>query len=156
MKNSSLLLLTVLLLMVGPLLFAEVTTNIIVPVNLQVFIPCANGGAGESVTISGDLHILITTTINDNTLHLTQHFQPQGLTGVGSVTGDKYQGTGVTRQDVNVNGIVFPFNTTFVNNFRIIGQGQGNNFLVHQTVHTTVNANGDVTADILNTSMECK
>ena len=48
------------------------------------------------------------------------------------------------------------FNQTFVNNFRIIGQGPDNNFLVHQTVHQTVNANGDVTSTIVNTSVECR
>jgi len=135
---------------------AEVTTNVSIPVSIPVFIPCAAGGAGETVTLSGDLHILTSITINSNTLHLTQHFQPQGITGVGSVTGDKYQGTGVTRADLNVNGVIFPFNTTTVNNFRIIGQGPGNNFLVHVNVHTTVNANGDVTATVDNFSLECK
>ena len=45
---------------------------------------------------------------------------------------------------------------TFINNFRIIGQGPGNNYLVHQTVHLTVNANGVVTASVSNSSVECK
>jgi hypothetical protein len=156
MKNVTVLVFAVLLLVVGVPVFAEVTTNITVPFNSTVFIPCANGGVGEQVQLSGDLHILISTTITDTTLHLTQHFQPQGVTGVGLVTGDKYQATGVTRTDMNTNGTPFPFNTTLVNNFRIIGQGRGNNFLVHATVHTTVSANGDVTAEVNNTSTECK
>ena len=37
------------------------------------------------------------------------------------------------------------FNATFVNNFRWIGPGRGNNFLSHQTFHVTVNANGVTT-----------
>jgi len=31
-------------------------------------------------------------------------------------------------------------NMTFVNNFRIIGQGPGNNFLVHKTLQIKINA----------------
>src|SRR5215467_3765370 len=50
----------------------------------------------------------------------------------------------------------FPFNTTLVNNFRIIGQGTGNNFLVHETFHITVNADGTMTAFVDNFSVDCK
>ena len=48
------------------------------------------------------------------------------------------------------------FNQTFVNNFRIVGQGTDNNFLVHQTFHVTVNANGMLTALVNNFSVECR
>jgi hypothetical protein len=43
-----------------------------------------------------------------------------------------------------------------VNNFRIIGQGTGNNFLVHETFHITVNADGTMTASVDNFSVDCK
>jgi hypothetical protein len=36
-------------------------------------------------------------------------------------------------------------NEMFINNFRIIGQGPVNNFLVHETLHFTINADGTVT-----------
>jgi hypothetical protein len=48
------------------------------------------------------------------------------------------------------------FNQTFVNNFRIIGQGPGNNFLLHETFHLTVNANGELTTIHDNFSVDCK
>ena len=48
------------------------------------------------------------------------------------------------------------FNQTFINNFRIIGQGPGNNFLVHENFHLTINANGDVTTVHDNFSVDCK
>jgi hypothetical protein len=43
-----------------------------------------------------------------------------------------------------------------VNNFRIIGQGRGNNFLVHENVHLTITANGDVGTAHDNFGVECK
>jgi hypothetical protein len=134
------------------------TTNLSVPINILVFVPCANGGTGEFVQLSGDLHILFHTTIGDSGhVEIKAHFQPQGVSGVGLTTGDKYQATGVTQQTTTFDSVDgFPFETTFVNNFRIIGQGLGNNFLVHQTFHVTVNANGEVTAFVTNTSVECK
>jgi hypothetical protein len=84
------------------------------------------------------------------------HFQPQGAGGTGLVTGDTYNATGVTQEHDSLPLINGAAEFTFINNFRIIGQGPDNNFLVHQTVHQTVNANGDVTSTIVNQSVECR
>ena len=123
------------------------------PIQLTVFVPCANGGAGEDVLLSGNLHSLFHITINDNSLHVKVHDQPQGISGTGLVTGDKYQATGVTQEEFNTS---FGLTNTFINNFRIIGQGSGNNFLVHENFHITVNANGTVTALHDNFRIDCK
>ena len=132
------------------------TTNLRIPLDLVVFVPCAAGGAGELVALSGTLHVLTHVTESPTgNLHLKAHFQPQGVSGVGLTTGDKYQGTGVTQRQTNINGPL-PFTDTFINNFRIIGQGPDNNFTVHQTIHFTVNANGEVTAEVVNTKVECQ
>jgi hypothetical protein len=129
-------------------------TSFTFPVNISVFIPCAAGGAGEVVDLSGNLHVVFAFTLDNNGgFHSKFHFQPQGISGTGLTTGDKYQGTGVTQGTSN--GKV-GFESTFVNNFKIIGQGPGNNFLVHQNFHITVNANGEVTAFVDNFSVECK
>lgn len=128
-------------------------TNLKMPINIGVFIPCAAGGAGEVVVLSGNLHVLLQTTINDNSFHAKAHVQPQGISGTGSVTGDTYHGTGVTQSQFN--GTVGE-EFTFINNFRIIGQGRGNNLLIHETFHVTVNANGEITAEVDNFRSECK
>src|SRR4051812_15309757 len=123
---------------------------------LVVFVPCANGGAGEVVDLQGPLHVLISFTINGNHVSGDSHFQPQGISGTGESTGDKYQATGVTQDHFSGSLVNGQFNETFVNNFRIIGQGPGNNFLVHENFHLTINANGEVTTFHDNFSVECK
>ena len=134
---------------------AVITDNQKFPISLTAFIPCANGGAGEDVTLTGNLHVLFHLTIsNRGNVTLKSHFQPQGITGTGSVTGAKYQGTGVT-QDVST-GHAVGSTFTFINNFRMIGQGRGNNFLVHENFHVTVNANGTITTVVDNFRTECK
>ncbi len=129
-------------------------TNEKIPIDMWVYIPCAAGGAGEWVVLSGNLHVLSRTTLDGNGgFHNKSHYQPQGISGEGMTTGDKYQGTGVTQwQD---NGQV-GYEYTYVNNFRIIGQGSGNNYLVHNIFHYTINANGEMTAYVDNVSVECK
>ena len=74
---------------------------------------------------------------------------------IGSDTGDIYHGTGVTQNEFK--GSLQNGQTSFtgVNNFRMIGPGPGNNYLVHETFHVTVNANGDTTVVHDNFSVEC-
>ncbi len=131
-------------------------SNFRFPIDLLVFVPCADGGAGEFVQLTGNLHDLFHLTINGNRFMLKIHTQPQGIAGVGLSTGDKYRGTGVTQERFGGSLVNGQFSDTFVNNFRIIGQGPGNNFLVHQNLHVTVNANGEVTAFVDNASVACK
>jgi hypothetical protein len=128
--------------------------NVRVPFETIVFVPCAAGGAGEEVFLSGSIHLLFVTTIDaGGGFHSKFHFQPQGVSGFGLITGDKYQGTGVTQG--HFNGKV-GVQDTFVNNFRIIGQGPGNNFMIHETFHVTINANGEVTAFVDNFRVTCR
>jgi hypothetical protein len=135
---------------------STVTTNDQVPFSFTAFVPCANGGAGEDVLVNGTLHILTHQTIsNSGNVHVKLHSQPQGATGVGQTTGDTYHATGVTQEEINLNG-PFPITDTFVNNFRIIGPGSNNNLLIHELVHVTINANGVLTAFVDNSSIECR
>lgn len=136
---------------------AEATTttvNFSIDIDFEAFVPCANGGAGELIVGNGPLHVLLHTTESaSGNVQMKFHFQPQGIKSVGQDTGDVYKATGVTQQTFRAaKGSSF----TFVNNLRQIGPGPGNNFLVHETLHVTVNANGQVTADHVNTSLECR
>jgi hypothetical protein len=133
----------------------SITTNDFVPFAQAVFVPCANGGAGEIVLIQGTLHIQNHITINDNRVNLKVHFQPQGATGVGLTTGDTYNATGVTQEQDSIPLTNGAAEFTFINNFRIIGPGPDNNFQVHQTIHVTVDANGFVTTIVDNSSVDC-
>lgn len=136
--------------------FAAVQVNDKTDISLGVFIPCAASGAGEVVDLSGPLHTLLSFTINGNNVSGFFHFQPQGISGAGEMTGEKYQATGVTQESFKNSFQNGQANSTYVNNFRIIGQGAGNNFLVHETLHFTINAKGALTVFHDNFRVECK
>lgn len=148
------------LLLCTPTAFAKASTftqNLQIPFFTIAFVPCAQDGAGEFVLLSGDLHDLVhVTTDSTGGTHVKLHDNPQGITGVGLTSGDVYHGTGVTQSEQNTAASGFPLELTFVNNFRVIGPGPGNNLLVHENTHVTINANGVVTADVDNVSIECR
>jgi hypothetical protein len=132
-----------------------ITSNQFVPFGQAVIVPCANGGAGEVVLIEGTLHLQNHVTINNNRASIKVHAQPQGASGVGQTTGDVYRATGVTQEHDSIPLTNGAFEFTFINNFKIIGQGPDNNLLVHQTVHVTITPDGTVTALVDNTSVDC-
>ena len=128
---------------------AEVLVNEKIPVTWMVVIPCS----GEMVVLEGFMHHKEAVT-NDGAggFHVTISDQPMGLQGVGTF-GNKYNGVGVTRSTHNMKvGEVY----TFVNNYRMIGAGKAPNFSVHETVHYTINANGEVTVDFVKAKITCK
>ena len=135
---------------------AAIQVNDTTTIALQVFVPCAAGGAGEIVDLAGPLHTLVSFTINGNSVSGYSHFQPQGIVGVGETTGEKYQATGVTQESFKTAFFNGQANLTCVNNFRIIGQASGNNYLVHETLHLTFNANGTLTVSHDNFSATCQ
>ena len=119
---------------------AEVTTNEQVPLAFAGFVPCANGGAGEILSGTIEVHNLITATVNDNNTSDRFQFQPHG-TMVGAITGDVYRVTGITQGTSAESLQNEHYTLTYVNNFQLIGPGPGNNLLVHETAHIT--RNGD-------------
>ena len=135
---------------------AAVVTNDKETIPFSVFVPCANGGAGEWVSGTIVLHTLISETLNGNNFSVKFQFQPQGGDLVGETTGDKYRPTGVTHGNFKGSFQNGQYTDTFVNNFRIIGPGPENNYLVHDVVHFTINANGEVTVSHSINSVECK
>jgi len=154
--------LTIMILMAASLAIlvtlakAATVDNESTPINLPVFIPCANGGAGEVADLSGNLHTLLTLTVNGNNFSLLEHFQPQGISGTGESTGAKYQATGVTAMTQKGSFQNGQANSTFINRFDIIGQGPGNNFTAHETAHVTINADGTITVLFDDIVVDCK
>lgn len=124
-----------------------------VPFNSLEFVPCANGGAGEVVQLSGTLHVVDHVTATSNGFHIQHHENPQGVTGTGLTTGDSYQATGAVTFHAN---LAAGEAASLTRSFRVIGQGPASNFTVHENDHLTVNANGEVTVDRDDISIECK
>ncbi len=145
---SALIILPVLLF-VAPTCAEVIENSVHLPISMTV-LPCS----GETIELTGSLHIVNSITENDNSYHVLSLSQLQGMSGEGATTG-KYRASGVTKDETNING-VFPMNYSLVNDFRLVGQGPENNFGVHIVTHVTINAAGDVTADVSNVQVECR
>ena len=133
---------------------AEVVGNETVSYAYSGFVPCANGGAGELVTGTIDVHNLTTSTVNGNVDSWQFQFEPHGSL-VGRITGDRYQLTGVTRGTYTDSLRSGEYTLTYVDSYQLIGPGPGNNLLVREIAHVTINGD-DVVVQHDDFTIECK
>lgn len=138
----------------GPLADAAFTLTQVNELPVYPFnsVPCANGGAGEDVLLSGTIHQVFHITSNANGFHLTTHQNPGDVTGTGQTTGDTYHGAGSSTYHLNVEAGQ-TVNST--NNFQLIGEGSASNLTLHVETHLTINANGEVTVSRSDSRIEC-
>lgn len=120
------------------------TTSEFVPFSTAVFVPCANGGGGETVQVDGTLHTVFPITETPNGLRVSVHENPQGVTGTGLTTGDTCHATGSFNSHLHLAPGV---TENFQRQFLLIGPGPDNNFTIHQTAHITITPNGDITTE---------
>lgn len=133
---------------------AGVETNVDRVFQTSFYVPCANGGTGEIVTLAGLIHeVYNVTTDGGGYAHVMMHSQPMGVSGTGTTSGYRYRGTGVTQEVMNTR---FGTQLSLENIINIIGPGPGNNFMMHQTVHMSVSADGTVSADRSSTTFVCQ
>jgi hypothetical protein len=113
---------------------------------------------GEAIHLSGTLLAMFSFTESSGgsggNVQIGFHFNPQGITGVGLTSGATYHATGETlgTTTIKANGGI---SDTFVNNFKIIGEGSAPNFLQTDIIHLTVNAKGVVTATVEKSMIRC-
>src|SRR5262245_31504919 len=114
MKRSTELLLCLALSMCGLLPSTDSqarasseTQNSFFPIDVFGFVPCAVGGEGELVELTGEVHDISHVTMeNDNDdrrrFHILHERNMQGVTGTGLTTGDVYRATGVIENEANL------------------------------------------------------
>ena len=118
------------------------------------FVLAPEEACGEAIHLNGTLLAVFSSTESSGgNIEVGFHFNPQGITGVGLTSGATYHATGVTlgTTTIRAGGI----SDTFVNSFKIIGEGRAQNFLETDVFHLTMNANGVVTAIVDRSTIRC-
>ncbi len=114
---------------------------------------------GEVLEVQGTLHAVAHTTIDPNgTFHTTFHNNIQG--GAESASGAKYvfNSSSTNQQNFSVSGTP-PFIATNTMSFRLIRQGSAtptDDLMVKVLIHQTVNANGEITSEVVKFEATCK
>lgn len=139
----------VLFATIAPALFGQASTTIS---NQRIeFDFLVTNCSGEPVVFLGEAHVLQQSTGNQNGghsfVHINFSLQGESASGTRYIANEQLNGIEVT------NGA-----TVFQNDGRLnaISQGPEDNLRVHTTIHFTVNANGEVTAEQFEFETECQ
>jgi hypothetical protein len=117
---------------------------------------------GEEVTLTGVVRITVQSTLDRRgILHFRVTSQPRNVKAVGSESGTLWLLRGQTTtafkgvEDPETGEIAFS-NFRFLNVFRVVGRAGEPSSSDHFLVHTTVNANGEVTAQVEHVRSTCR
>jgi hypothetical protein len=125
------------------------TTNQDFPLETTLDNPCT----GEPILFTGQVHLMIHATATPSGhFETTVHSNLQDVSGTGTESGAAFHFQAASTTTAQVEPGV---ETTIMINFRIIGPGAGNNFLLHNLTHLTVNANGEATATVQEVFTAC-
>jgi hypothetical protein len=129
------------------------TTTMDVPVDSTGSDPCS----GEDVRVTGTEEVSATVTITGTMAHLVGHTYGH-LVGTGLTSGAGYIAN--VRADVTSNIDIDPVTNTgeatIIASGLLIGQGSIPNQVIETHTHATIDANGNVTAAVINVRMACQ
>lgn len=133
---------------------AAVITNEHASIAYSGYVPCANGGAGELLTGTIDLHNQVSETLNGN--HNAWHFtfERHGEL-VGRITGDTYRLAGVEHGAYTQSLDNDHSTLTYVNRYRLVGPGSGNDLIVRESAHITLDAGENVVVQRHDFTVDC-
>jgi hypothetical protein len=124
------------------------------PVDFTDFFTCA----GEEIHFTGSFHWNFhTVMVGENRFHLVFTANDHSISGVGLTSGTMYHEVGATVDVFNVDiEDIAPYEETVTVTLDYIGQGPGNNLILKDVFHITVDANGITTVFFDKSTAECK
>ena len=143
-----LMLLHIAMAVFGVLAQAEVVQN----QTTTMTVVLANACTLENVDFTVTQHFMYHVTVNGNTAHLGLQVNMAGA-GVGETSGANYTINATDKIDLNVS---VGTDETFMQHVNVIGQGNVPNFKVDVTIRVKLNANGKVTAFVVNAAETCQ
>jgi len=111
---------------------------------------------GDLVTFQGTMHITNTVTTDaGGGFHLKTHANFQDVSGTGAPSGLNYRVGTTTNEVINDNDGP-QSEVTIIQTVKLISQGPAPNLFLRLVFHITVNANGQTTSTVTESSIECR
>jgi hypothetical protein len=121
---------------------------------LDETVPAAFSCSGEDVHVFGNLDFIVqTTTDSKGGLHVVTHITPH-LTAIGLTSRLTYRTAGPFQSVTSTNGTSQSV-SQLVNIIVLISPGSTDTLVLTETMHVTVNANGDTTVEFDNFRAVC-
>ena len=125
-----------------------------VPFENTLFVPCANGGAGENVTLTGKTNFVYQMAWNDHGFTLVYHDNSYQVTGVGLSSGETFVASGGTQGTVMGSWVNDQWIGIMVRQLKITGQNTS--FTVVDKLNLIVTPDGNVKVNSREQTADCR
>ena len=125
-----------------------------VPFETTLFVPCANGGAGEDVILTGFTNFIYQMTWTDQNFTLVYHDNVHQVKGIGASSGDTFVASGGTNGTVMGSWVNSQWIGTTIQQLRLVGRK--NSFFVTYKYHITVTSDGKAVASSNEDTADCR
>jgi len=124
-----------------------------VPFETTLFVPCANGGAGEDVVLTGFTNFIYQMSWTDQGFTLIYHDNVHQVTGIGVSSNESFIASGGTNGIVRASWVNSQWIGTTTRQMRVIGQNTS--FTVTYKYHITVISDGTVIVNSIEQATDC-
>lgn len=124
-----------------------------VPFEANLFVSCANGGAGETVEFSGFTNFIYQLAWTDHGFTLVYHDNTHKVKGVGVLSGETFVVSGGTNGTVMGSWVNSQWIGTTIRQLRVTGQNT--NFTITYKYHITVISDGTVIVKSIEQTADC-
>lgn len=111
---------------------------------------------GEAINLTGKMHVLAHVTTDARSgRHVELQISTENVKGIGTISGNEYVSS--STHNINTNDaetLSGQSEYTETTKFLLAGKGKLSDLFAKTTLHITVNANGEVTAEV--TKVECR
>ena len=130
------------------------TSTVAVPFEYTVFVPCANGGVGEDVLLTGKTNLVYQMTWTDHDFTLVYHDNDHQVKGVGLSSGQTFTGSGGTNGTFMGAWVNSQWVGNFVEKTKIVGRNTV--FTITQKLHLKETPEGNVVVNIVDQTVTCQ
>ncbi|MDQ3806404.1 MAG: hypothetical protein M3416_21555 [Acidobacteriota bacterium] len=128
---------------------STITDNMTVPIDF-----IATSCTGETIIISGESHVVVHATGTPSghgtfKTHIQFHLSGESPSGTLYNANETVESV-----ETGGDGTAFAFNS--VGNLNLVSAGSEDNLIVRTRIHTTVNANGEITSTNFEFTVECQ
>ena len=109
----------------------------------------------DILNLNGDIHVVITTTADRRGGYHIVNQLNSNLSGASITSGTRYVNNENTSEDWYARP-PFPAVHTHTYDFLVLSQSDTPNYVLHMTMHETVNAGGTPTATVTNFRLDCQ
>ena len=129
------------------------TSTVAVPYDWTVYVPCANGGAGEYIHITGSTNFVYTISWTDQGFTYGYHANTYKIEGVGLTSGTTFVGSGFTEGQVKGSWVNDQWISTMVDQLKLVGPG--GSFIVRNSYHVTESPDGTLETKLVDHDVSC-